>query len=104
MVVPAVVLAGAALLHIPLSGMLVLGGGPLPALGIAGAAVAYVVNFALASIAMLAYLLRPGSRLKPARDDLRLNARMFREILRVGAVSSVNAITVWPSIVTRLLS
>ena len=91
MLVPAVVLAGAALLHIPLSGMLVLGGGPLPALGIAGAAVAYVVNFALASIAMLAYLLRPGSRLKPARDDLRLNARMFWEILRVGAVSSVNA-------------
>ncbi len=91
MVVPAVVLGGATLLHVPLSGMLVLGGGPLPALGIAGAGVAYLANFGLASVAMLAYLLRPASRLKPTREDLRLDARMFWEILRVGAISSVNS-------------
>lgn len=91
MAIPALVLVLATLLHIPLSGLLVLGGGPLPALGIAGAGVAYLVNFGFASIAMLAYLLRPGSRLKPSRKDLRLDARMFREILRVGAVSSLNS-------------
>ena len=91
MVVPAVALAVATLLHIPLSGFLVLGGGPFPAIGIAGAGIAYLANFGFASIVMLAYLLRPGSRLKPSRDDLRLNARMFWEILRVGAVSSLNA-------------
>jgi putative MATE family efflux protein len=91
MTVPAVVLAAATLLHIPLSGMLVLGVGPLPRLGIAGAGVAYLINFAFASVAMLAYLLRPGSRLRPTRGDLRLDSRMFREILRVGAISSVNS-------------
>lgn len=91
MVVPAVVLGGATLLHVPLSGMLVLGGGPLPTLGIAGAGVAYLANFGFASVAMLAYLLRPASRLKPTREDLRLDARMFWEILRVGAISSVNS-------------
>jgi putative MATE family efflux protein len=91
MLVPAMALAAATLLHVPLSGMLVLGGGPLPALGIAGAGVAYLVNFGFASIAMLAYLLRPGSRLRPSREDLRLDARMFWEILRVGAVSSLNS-------------
>jgi putative MATE family efflux protein len=91
MAVPAMVLAGATLLHVPLSGMLVLGGGPLPALGIAGAGIAYVVNFGFASAAMLAYLMRPASRLRPKREDLRLDARMFWEILRVGAMSSLNS-------------
>jgi len=90
MIVPAVALAAATLLHIPLSGFLVLGGGPFHAVGIAGAGIAYLVNFGFASIAMLAYLLRPGSRLRPTRQDLQLNMRMFWEILRVGAISSVN--------------
>jgi len=91
MLVPALVLGGVTLVHIPLSGMLVLGGGPLPALGIAGAGVAYLTSFGLASMTMLAYLLRPGSRLRPTRDDLRLDGRMFWEILRVGAISSLNS-------------
>ena len=91
MVVPALALGGATLLHVPLSGMLVLGVGPLPALGIAGAGVAYLANFTFASIVMLAYLLRPGSRLRPEREDLKLDPRMFWEILRVGAVSSLNS-------------
>jgi len=91
MVVPALALGGATLVHVPLSGMLVLGDGPLPALGIAGAGVAYLANFTVASIVMLAYLLRPGSRLRPERTDLQLDARMFREILRVGAISSLNS-------------
>ncbi len=91
MVVPAAVLIGATLLHIPLSGMLVLGAGPLPKLGIGGAGVAYVVNFGFASLVMLAYLMRPGSRLRPLREDLRLDGRMFWEILRVGAISSLNS-------------
>jgi len=91
MMVPAIVLIAATFLHVPLSGMLVLGSGPLPQLGIAGAGVAYLASFGFASMAMLAYLLRPGSRMRPARADLRLNSRMFWEILRVGAISSVNS-------------
>lgn len=91
MLVPAMALGGATLVHVPLSGMLVLGGGPLPALGIAGAGVAYLANFGLASVLMLAYLVRPGSRLRPTREDLQLDARRFREILRVGAISSLNS-------------
>ena len=91
MVVPALALGGSTLVHIPLSGMLVLGSGPWPALGIAGAGVAYLASFTCASVVMLAYLLRPGSRLRPARGDLRLEPRMFWEILRVGAISSLNS-------------
>lgn len=91
MAVPAVVLAAGTVVHVPLSAMLVLGGGPLPALGIAGAGVAYLVNFGFAAMAMLVYLLRPGSRLRPHREDLRLDPAMFWEILRVGAISSLNS-------------
>lgn len=100
MLVPALALIGASLVHVPLSGMLVLGAGPLPQLGIAGAGVAYVCAFGCAALAMLIYLLRRGSLLRPARADLAIHARMFREILRVGAISSVNALqTVFTAVI-----
>ena len=92
MFAPAVVLSLAAVLHVPLSGALVLGAGPLPPLGIAGAAVAYVVNFTLAAAAMLAWCLRPGSTLRPKRADLRFEWLLFADILRVGALSVVSSV------------
>jgi putative MATE family efflux protein len=87
---PAIALAAAALVHIPLSGALTLGWGPMPRLGIAGAAFAYLAAFLLASLAMGAMLWRGG--LRPAREHWRLEWRVFREILRVGAVSSLGAL------------
>jgi putative MATE family efflux protein len=87
---PAVALAGAAVVHVPLSGALTLGWGAFPSLGIAGAAVAYNVAFALASLVMAAYLAR--SRLRPRGADWRPARRRLREILRVGAVSSLGAL------------
>lgn len=86
---PALALAGAALVHIPLSGALTLGWGPLPRLGIVGAALAYVAAFSFASLAMGAVLWR--GTLRPRRRHWRLERHVFREILRVGAVSSVGA-------------
>ena len=100
MLVPALALISASLVHVPLSGMLVLGAGPLPQLGIAGAGFAYICAFGFASLIMLIYLLRPDSLLRPRREDLELDARMFREILRVGAISSVNALqTVFTAVI-----
>lgn len=100
MLVPALALVSGSLVHVPLSGMLVLGAGPLPQLGIAGAGVAYLCGFGFASLIMLAYLLRPDSLLRPRRTDLRLAARMFGEILRVGAISSLNALqTVFTAVI-----
>lgn len=87
---PAVALATAALLHVPLSGALTLGWGPLPRLGIAGAALAYVTAFLFASLFMGALLWR--GQLRPRREDWRLEGRVFREILRVGAVSVMGAL------------
>ena len=87
---PALSLAGAVLVQIPLSGALTLGWGPFPQWGIAGAAVAYLVSFGLASLAMAAAVWR--SALRPHRMHWRLEGRLFRDILRVGAISSVGAL------------
>jgi putative MATE family efflux protein len=87
---PALAFAGAVLVQIPLSGALTLGWGPFPRWGIAGAAVAYVIAFGLASLAMAIWVWKSG--LRPQRAHLRLEGRLFREILRVGAISSVSAL------------
>jgi putative MATE family efflux protein len=87
---PALAYAGTALIQIPLSGALTLGWAPFPRLGIAGAAAAYVAAFGLASLAMAVLVWR--SALRPQRAHLRLEGRLFREILRVGAISSLSAL------------
>jgi len=88
--VPALALIGAAFIHVPLSAGLVLGLGPLPKLGIAGAGVAYLIAASCAALVTSTCIW--NSPLRPARADLRLQARLFREILRVGAISSLSAL------------
>jgi len=87
---PALAFAGTALVQIPLSGALTLGWGPFPAWGIAGAAASYVIAFALSSLMLAVWLW--NSALRPQRAHWRLEGRLFREILRVGAISSVSAL------------
>lgn len=89
-VAPALALAVAALVQIPLSGALTLGWGPFPKWGIAGTAASYVVAFGTASLVMAATVWT--SALRPSRADLRLDGRLFRDILRVGATSSLSAL------------
>jgi putative MATE family efflux protein len=85
MVVPALALICAALIHLPLSATLV------SRIGIAGAGIAYVTTFGLAAAAMAVMVFRRSSALRPTRADLRLEGRLFREILRVGGISVVSA-------------
>jgi Na+-driven multidrug efflux pump len=96
--VPALALVAASLIHIPLSAALVFGLGPFPSLGITGAAVAYITAFGFASLITGFYLWR--TPLWPQRDDWRLVWPQFRDILRVGAVSSISAVqTVFTAVV-----
>jgi putative MATE family efflux protein len=88
--VPSAVLIVAAMIHVPLSGALTLGAFGLPSLGIAGAGFAYVTTFSLASVAMATYVW--CTPLRPARAHWQLEWRRFRDILRVGAVSSISAL------------
>jgi len=84
MLVPALTLIGAACVHVPLTGTLI------PRIGIAGAGIAYITTFGLAALVMALIVWR--SSLRPRREDWRLEWRLFREILRVGALSSLNSL------------
>jgi Na+-driven multidrug efflux pump len=91
MLIPALGLMSAAVVHLPLSGALVLGWGPMPRLGTAGAGIAYVFTFSIAACVMAWVVFRRASTLRPTAADLRLEWRLFRDILRVGAISVANA-------------
>ena len=85
MLTPAIALIGAAVVHVPLSATLV------SRIGIAGAGIAYVTTFGLAALAMAAVVFRRSSALRPTRADLGLEWPLFREILRVGAISVLSS-------------
>ena len=91
MLLAAASLIAATLVHIPLSAGLVNGWWGFPALGIAGAGVAYLCAAAFAALGSAFLVLRPGSALRPTRADLRLESRVFGEILRVGGLASMSA-------------
>lgn len=88
--IPAAALAAAAMVQIPLSGALTLGWGPFPALGIRGAAIAYASAFGLAAAIMAACVW--AGALRPRPGDWTLEWRRFREILRVGALSTISSL------------
>jgi MATE family, multidrug efflux pump len=88
----AVVYLSAEVLHVMLVPMLVFGIGPIPPLGITGAGAATVTSFA-ASTAVLAWYLASGrTAVTLSLRDVRLDRRLFGEILRVGAPMSLQPI------------
>jgi MATE family, multidrug efflux pump len=90
MLLPASVVVGGAALTLGLSPALIFGWGPVPPLGIAGAAAGLVAYYAAGSLILLAYLLSGRSLVRLSLSDARLRWRLFGEILRVGAPSLVN--------------
>ena len=86
MLVPALALVGAALVHLPLSAILV------SRIGIGGAGIAYVVTFSLASVVMACIVFRRSSPLRPQRGDFLLQGKLFLAILRVGGISVLSAL------------
>jgi len=100
MVVPAAVTAVGAAVLIPLSAGLIFGLGPLPRLGVAGGAAAIVLFYAVGSTVFAAFLWSWRGVLKPPRRPPRLGWAPAREILRVGAVSSLISVTTNVTIAT----
>jgi putative MATE family efflux protein len=92
MAVPASVMVATGLLYLVLSPALIVGWGPLPRLGIAGAATASVLSFALGSVALLAFLCSGRSLVRPTLHGRGLRGGLFREILRVGAPGALNTV------------
>lgn len=88
----AVALVGTAAMHLLLAPRLVFGAGPIPALGVAGAAASTVLCNALSSLAMLAWLSRRGSALDLMGGRWRFESATARPILAVALPSAMNPI------------
>jgi putative MATE family efflux protein len=86
------VYVAAEILHIGLVPLLVFGLGPVPALGVTGAGVATVASFTASTLVLAWYLASGRTPLKPAWRGVRLQGRLFRDILRVGAPLSLQPI------------
>jgi len=88
---PATVTLAGAVFTLSISPLLILGWGVVPSFGVAGAGIA-MITFNVAAAAVLAIYMRS------ARSPLRLRvvpleARLFREILRVGLLSAIGTIS-----------
>jgi putative MATE family efflux protein len=90
MLLPASVVVAGAALTLGISPALIFGWGPVPPLGIAGAAAGLVAYYAAGSLVLFAYLVSGRSLVRLPLSDLRLRRWLFGEILRVGAPSLVN--------------
>jgi|SRR5215217_2983339 len=84
-----VTLVGAGILVI-ISPALIFGVGPLPALGIAGAGLAMVLFYVGAALFLLRHLASGRTTLRLA--PVRLEARLIRDILRVGLPTALSAV------------
>ena len=81
------------LLYIPLLGVLVLGIGGWPGLGLLGGAIAPLIT-GLASMLLLLHAIRRGRLgFVPRFKGVRLQPRLFAEILQVGAMGSITTVT-----------
>lgn len=92
MVVPAFAIAIGELFHLALSPLLILGWGPVPALGIVGAAVAAIAAYAVGTVVLALHLASRHALVRLQWQHIRWRAGEAREILSVGALSAASAL------------
>jgi len=88
----AVVYLAAEALHIVLVPVLMFGLGPLPPLGITGAGIATVTSFTASSAVLAWYIASGRTAIRLSLRGMRLDRRLFVEILRVGAPMSLQPV------------
>ena len=92
MLLPASLVVGGGGLTLALSPLLIVGWGPVPPLGIAGAGVALLVYYSLGSVVLLVYLSGGNSLVRLTVAGQRLQSTLFWAILRVGMPASLNTV------------
>ncbi|MEI6029481.1 MAG: MATE family efflux transporter, partial [Betaproteobacteria bacterium] len=93
MSVAAKCLLAGSLLQVVAAGGLVFGWGPLPSLGIAGAAAGIVVGNALAAVLLLNFLANRCIELRLRITGLRLKVAPIARLLKLGSLAAVNPIS-----------
>jgi Na+-driven multidrug efflux pump len=86
------VYVAAEVLHIALVPLLVFGWGPVPSLGIAGAGIATVTSFTASSIFLALYLASGRTPVRLSLGGVRLERRLFGEILKTGVPLSLQPV------------
>ncbi len=92
MAVPANVTVVGVVALVPLSPLLIFGWGPIPALGIAGGAIALLLYYLVGTLALAAYIWSPRSLLRPSFKTVKLRWPLFSDILRIGLLGSISTI------------
>jgi Na+-driven multidrug efflux pump len=92
MLFPAGVIVAGELLHVGLAPALIFGVGPVPALGVTGAAVSLVTAYTLRLLALAAFLRSERSAVRLSLHGIRFQRAHFGEILRVGLPGSLNTV------------
>ncbi|MDF2366218.1 MATE family efflux transporter [Sneathiella sp.] len=106
MKIPSITLLVVAISQFLLAGAFGLGWGPFPALGMAGIGLGLVIAFSASALFLIWYLLSGKARIKLTLKGVRLKAEMFRDILKVGAISCISPLqtVLTVLILTRLIS
>lgn len=92
MLLPSLLLVATALLHLGLSPLLVFGWGPVPGIGVAGAALSTLTVNALSAVVMVAWLLRRDGAVHLGRTPWWPRLALWHDILRVGLPASLSPV------------
>jgi putative MATE family efflux protein len=92
MVAAAAALVGTTVMHLMLCPVLVFGGGPFPALGVAGAAASTVTCNGISALVLLAWLSRPDAPVRVIGSPWQVHRAAFRSLLGVALPSSLGPI------------
>jgi putative MATE family efflux protein len=92
MLLPATSTLGGAAVYVLLAPALIFGVGSLPGLGVAGAGLASVTSFTLFGALLLVYVCSRRSVARLRLRGARLEWRLFRQILGVGSLGSLNTV------------
>ncbi|PUE07861.1 MATE family efflux transporter [Limnohabitans sp. T6-20] len=89
---PSVALVATAFLQIILGGVLSLGAGPVPAMGMVGVALGHIMATAVGVVYFFWYLISGQGRLTLQLKNFELQKSMFADILKVGAIACLSPV------------
>lgn len=87
---PAIITLSGAVILLPLSPALIFGWGPVPSFGVAGAGLAILIYYLLATLFLVKHMVSLKSVIKLSTATLR--SQLFKDILGVGVLASIGTI------------
>ncbi|MCV4342216.1 MATE family efflux transporter [Pseudomonas capsici] len=88
--VPAIITLTGALILIPVSPALIFGFGPIPAMGIAGAGIAFAIYYVAAAVFLVRYMMSGKANLSIKK--VAFEWRLIREIMKVGIPAALSTV------------